>query len=164
VADQGLQQQPDHQQQQQHHQQQQQQQNTLPAYEDLQCELQQLWRSPLDQQLAKCRRIVAAFWERHSMDAETAETEEEAEVESVGRQCLFDTAEAQAFIAAAAEGAEQGFLALSQQVQPLGEALCVKVPVPWWCNNPACTVLAGASEMQLVGGTGCVCGGCKVAR
>jgi hypothetical protein len=46
----------------------------------------------------------------------------------------------------------------------VGSALCAGVPVPWCCNNPDCTNLAGASEQQLVGGKGCVCGSCSVAR
>ena len=40
----------------------------------------------------------------------------------------------------------------------------MQLPVPWLCNNPGCVDMAGASELQLVGGEGCVCGGCRVAR
>jgi hypothetical protein len=45
-----------------------------------------------------------------------------------------------------------------------GVALCQQLPVPWCCNNPGCRVMVGGSELQLVGGKGCVCGGCRVAR
>ena len=50
------------------------------------------------------------------------------------------------------------------ELQRLGAALCAKLPVPWLCNNPGCTSMAGASELQLVGGKACVCGGCRAAR
>jgi len=51
-----------------------------------------------------------------------------------------------------------------QQLQEVGTALCNALPVPWLCNNPGCTNMAGASELQLIGGRSCVCGGCRVAR
>jgi hypothetical protein len=46
----------------------------------------------------------------------------------------------------------------------LGLFLCDHLPMPWLCNNPHCTNLSGVSELQLVGGKACVCGGCRVAR
>jgi hypothetical protein len=46
----------------------------------------------------------------------------------------------------------------------LGLFLCNQLPMPWLCNNPHCTNLSGVSELQLVGGKACVCGGCRVAR
>jgi hypothetical protein len=52
----------------------------------------------------------------------------------------------------------------AEELQRLGAVLCARVPVPWMCNNPRCTSLSGASELQLVGGKACVCGGCGVAR
>jgi len=51
-----------------------------------------------------------------------------------------------------------------QQLQEVGTALCNALPVPWLCNNPGCTNMAGASELQLIGGRSCVCWGCRVAR
>jgi hypothetical protein len=57
-----------------------------------------------------------------------------------------------------------GFARLAMQLQEVGEAICAKVPVPYMCNNPRCTCMDGASELQLVGGKACVCGGCRVAR
>jgi Ca2+/H+ antiporter len=39
-----------------------------------------------------------------------------------------------------------------------------KVPVASLYNNPSCTCMSGASELQLVGGNACVCGGCRVER
>jgi uncharacterized membrane protein YgcG len=53
---------------------------------------------------------------------------------------------------------------LAAQLQLLGAQLCAKLAGPWRCNNLACINMAGASELQLVGGKGCMCGGCKVAR
>ncbi|KAF6259866.1 hypothetical protein COO60DRAFT_1638062 [Scenedesmus sp. NREL 46B-D3] len=38
----------------------------------------------------------------------------------------------------------------------LGGALAAQ-PLPHCCNNPGCVELRGASELQLVGGKGCVC-------
>jgi hypothetical protein len=58
----------------------------------------------------------------------------------------------------------EGFTESIEMLQGVGEAICSKVPVPWMCNNPGCTNMAGASELQLVGGKACVCGGCRVAR
>jgi hypothetical protein len=56
------------------------------------------------------------------------------------------------------------FTELIELLLEVGEGICAKVPVPWMCNNPHCTCMDGASELQLVGGKACVCGGCKVAR
>jgi hypothetical protein len=57
-----------------------------------------------------------------------------------------------------------GFAVLGGQLQAVGAALCAKLPLPWLCNNPECMSAEGASELQLVGGRSCVCGGCKLAR
>jgi hypothetical protein len=59
---------------------------------------------------------------------------------------------------------EKGFKSIVEQLQKLASALCAKLPVAWICNNPNCLSLTGVSELQLVGGKVCVCGGCKVAR
>jgi hypothetical protein len=53
---------------------------------------------------------------------------------------------------------------LATAFQEAGVALCQLLPVPWCCNNPGCQSMAGDIELQLVGGKGSVCGGCKVAR
>jgi hypothetical protein len=53
---------------------------------------------------------------------------------------------------------------LAQQLQGLGSGLCAALPVSWCCDHPDCTNMGGFSELQLVGGKGSVCGGCKVAR
>jgi hypothetical protein len=50
-----------------------------------------------------------------------------------------------------------------QQLQLAGSALC-SFAVPCLCNNPACANLAGCTEVGLVSGRSCVCGGCCVAR
>jgi hypothetical protein len=57
-----------------------------------------------------------------------------------------------------------GFAALGAELQEVGGGVCGKLPLPWLCNNPLCTSMGGASELQLVGGSSCVCGGCRVAR
>ena len=36
--------------------------------------------------------------------------------------------------------------------------------VPCLCNNPLCTNVSGLTELGLVSGRSCVCGGCRVAR
>jgi hypothetical protein len=57
-----------------------------------------------------------------------------------------------------------GFAALGAELQEVGGGVCGKLPLSWLCNNPLCTSMGGASELQLVGGSSCVCGGCRVAR
>jgi hypothetical protein len=52
----------------------------------------------------------------------------------------------------------------AQQLQTAGSALC-SFAVPCLCNNPSCANLsAGRTELGLVSGRSCVCGGCRVAR
>jgi hypothetical protein len=51
--------------------------------------------------------------------------------------------------------------AIAQQMVALGEALCAQLPLAHCCNNPGCVELRGASELQLVGGKGCVCSRCR---
>jgi hypothetical protein len=51
----------------------------------------------------------------------------------------------------------------AQQLQAAGSALC-SFAVPCLCNNPACSNLSGHTELGLVSGRSCVCGGCQVAR
>jgi hypothetical protein len=51
--------------------------------------------------------------------------------------------------------------AIAQQMVALGEALCAQLPLARCCNNPGCVELRGASELQLVGGKGCVFGHCR---
>jgi hypothetical protein len=41
---------------------------------------------------------------------------------------------------------------------------CSVFAVPHCCNNPGCSNLAGASELDIVSGKGCICGGCQVVR
>jgi hypothetical protein len=45
----------------------------------------------------------------------------------------------------------------------LGDALCA-CAVPQACNCPACVNLSGLSELTLVSGRSCMCGGCRVAH
>jgi hypothetical protein len=53
--------------------------------------------------------------------------------------------------------------AAAQQVQAAGSALC-SFATPCLCNNPACVNMSGLTEVGLVSGRSCVCGGCRVAR
>jgi hypothetical protein len=41
---------------------------------------------------------------------------------------------------------------------------CSVFAVSVCCNNPGCINLAGAGELAIVSGKGCICGGCQVAR
>jgi hypothetical protein len=56
-----------------------------------------------------------------------------------------------------------GALAAVQQMQAAGSALC-SFAVPCMCNNPSCAHLSGLTDVGLVSGRSCVCGGCHVAR
>jgi hypothetical protein len=51
----------------------------------------------------------------------------------------------------------------AQQLQAAGSALC-SFAVPCLCNNPPCTNVSGYTELGLVSGRSCICGGCRVAR
>ena len=55
------------------------------------------------------------------------------------------------------------FAAAQKQLQAAARIL-VSFAVPYVCNNPACSNVAGPSEAQLVGGRSCICGGCRTAR
>jgi hypothetical protein len=48
-------------------------------------------------------------------------------------------------------------------ITSLGDALCA-CAVPQACNYPACVNLSGLSELSLVSGRSCMCGGCRVAH
>jgi hypothetical protein len=48
-------------------------------------------------------------------------------------------------------------------LEAVGRA-CSVFAVPYFCNNPGCSNLAGTSELSIVSGKGCICGGCQVAR
>jgi hypothetical protein len=50
-----------------------------------------------------------------------------------------------------------------QQMRLTGQSLCY-MAVPCLCNNPACTNISGPTELSLVSGRSCVCGGCRVAH
>lgn len=52
---------------------------------------------------------------------------------------------------------------LAEELSTFGAVVCSELPVPLCCNNPGCLSLAGASELELVGGKGTVCK-CKEAR
>jgi hypothetical protein len=52
---------------------------------------------------------------------------------------------------------------LVDALQAAGNASSV-FAVPHCCNNPLCNELSGPSELSLLSGTSCICGGCRVAR
>jgi hypothetical protein len=54
--------------------------------------------------------------------------------------------------------------AVPQQLQQFGAAVCHQLPIPLWCCHPACINMQCVSELQLVGGKGCVCSSCRSAR
>jgi hypothetical protein len=61
-------------------------------------------------------------------------------------------------------GGREGQIYVSmEQVRLTGLALgCMAVPS--LCNNPGCTNTSGPTELVLVSGRSCVCGGCRVAQ
>jgi hypothetical protein len=69
---------------------------------------------------------------------------------------------------AAQQGTRQGLTdaslaALVQQLRVTGVMLS-SIAVPHFCNNPACVILSGPTEVRLVSGRSCVCAGCLLAR
>jgi hypothetical protein len=50
------------------------------------------------------------------------------------------------------------------QVLMLAGRYLATLPTPCACNNPDCADVGRDSELQLVNGKGCVCGGCRVAH
>jgi len=54
-------------------------------------------------------------------------------------------------------------MALVQQLQVTGRALA-GLAVPTMCCNPSCSNITGPSDLQLVSGRSCLCGGCRTAR
>jgi hypothetical protein len=52
---------------------------------------------------------------------------------------------------------------LIKALEAVGRA-CSVFAVPHCCNNPSCSNLAGPTEVSIVSGKGCICGGCQVAR
>jgi hypothetical protein len=53
--------------------------------------------------------------------------------------------------------------AAAQQLQEAGSTLC-SFAVPSFCNNPSCSNVSGLSEVGLVSGRSCICGGCRATR
>jgi hypothetical protein len=58
------------------------------------------------------------------------------------------------------EQAEQ----LARDVQQFGDAICLQLPVSFWCCNPHCSSVQQHSELELVSGKGSRCSGCAAAR
>jgi hypothetical protein len=61
------------------------------------------------------------------------------------------------------EAAASKVAGLIRALEAAGRA-CSVFAVPHCCNNPGCSNLARASELALVSGKSCICGGCQVAR
>jgi hypothetical protein len=53
---------------------------------------------------------------------------------------------------------------LAQTLQQLGAAVASQLPLPYCCNNPACSNLDALSEQVLVSGKSTTCGGCRLAH
>uniref|UniRef100_A0A383VLT5 MYND-type domain-containing protein n=1 Tax=Tetradesmus obliquus TaxID=3088 RepID=A0A383VLT5_TETOB len=53
---------------------------------------------------------------------------------------------------------------LAQALQQFGHAICLQLPVRYWCCNPACSSVAECSELELVSRKGSRCSGCATAR
>jgi hypothetical protein len=67
--------------------------------------------------------------------------------------------------AALIEGVREDSLsALVMQLQATG-AMLSSIPVPhfFFCNNPSCANISGATDVQLVSGRSCICAGCRTA-
>jgi hypothetical protein len=58
------------------------------------------------------------------------------------------------------EQAEQ----IAWDVQQFGDAICLQLPVSFWCCNPRCSSVQQHSELELVSGKGSRCSGCAAAR
>jgi len=56
------------------------------------------------------------------------------------------------------------FQHLAEQLVGLGAEMCALLPVPLCCNYHKCSNMDKLSEMELVSGKSCVCGGCRAAR
>lgn len=65
--------------------------------------------------------------------------------------------------AAASSCTDATLTELVRQLQAAGSG-CAALATPIFCNNPACDNLAGPSDVALVSGLSCVCGGCLTAR
>jgi hypothetical protein len=70
-------------------------------------------------------------------------------------------------ILASAESTDPDWIEASkaafEQLERVALAL-TSLATPYACNNPACRNVSGPSELRLVNGRSCVCGGCKVAH
>uniref|UniRef100_A0A383VMP1 MYND-type domain-containing protein n=1 Tax=Tetradesmus obliquus TaxID=3088 RepID=A0A383VMP1_TETOB len=49
-------------------------------------------------------------------------------------------------------------------LQQFGHAICLQLPVPYWCCNPACSNVQEWSELELVSCKVSRCAGCATAR
>jgi hypothetical protein len=53
---------------------------------------------------------------------------------------------------------------LAHDLQQFGDAICLQLPVSFWCCNPRCSSVQQHSELELVSGKGSRCSGCAAAR
>jgi hypothetical protein len=100
------------------------------------------WLPACSAQLSAAGYPCPDSWLQHLLAAEAAAAAvQEAEGKAVAAQCAM----------------------LVQELRALGQASCL-FAVPLFCNNPRCMSLHGETEISLVSGRACVCGGCRVAR
>jgi hypothetical protein len=69
--------------------------------------------------------------------------------------------------AVAGEGVQveaTALLELGQQLEMLGKAVCAQLPLHQCCNHHGCINLLMTSELKMVSGRRCMCGGCTIAR
>jgi hypothetical protein len=132
----------------------------LPSYtagmQQQQQQQQQQLMQQQEQLLASLRQATAALQEDRLDDSIASLSEAKIKVKIA--------AVMQAMHAANIQGQGGQLLPLSQQLSSFGAALCAAVPVRCCCNNPGCSELGEASELELVSGKSSRCSGCKLAR
>jgi hypothetical protein len=114
---------------------------------------QQLLLQQHERLLASLQQLKAALQAARLDDVLASSSEAELNIAAV----------MQAMHAVNSQGQGGQLLQLSQQLSSFGTALCAAVPVRCCCNNPGCSELSEASELELVSGKSSRCSGCKLA-
>jgi hypothetical protein len=107
---------------------------------------------PYDTRLAALETRVAQQPGRSEADGSSSSS-----VQTPGTQSQQQQQQQQSF---QGEQAEQ----LARDVQQFGDAICLQLPVSFWCCNPRCSSVQQHSELELVSGKGSRCSGCAAAR
>jgi hypothetical protein len=123
----------------------------LPSYA---VAMQQQLLQQQGQLLASLQQLTAALQAARLDDVLASSADAELNIAAV----------MQAMHAVNIQGQGGQLLQLSQQLSSFGTALCAAVPVRCCCNNPGCSELGEASELELVSGKSSRCSGCKLAR